>query len=31
MKWVDSPDDMQAFYCRTLSGAVRYNASASST
>jgi len=25
MKWVDSPDDMQAFYCRTLSGAVRYN------
>ncbi len=25
MKWVDNPDDMQAFYCRMLSGAIRYN------
>lgn len=25
MKSIDSPDDMQAFYCRTLCGAVHYN------
>ena len=25
MTRIDSPDDMQAFYCRTLSGAIRYN------